>query len=360
MKKLLLILGILIAQCTKDMAQVPLQLPDYPITQGVSAPFAGFVNDWLIVGGGCNFPTVPAAEGGEKVYYNQCYALDIHAASPHWIKLPALPVPVAYGCSVETSQGLICIGGMNADSCLTSVFRIQKDVSSGDFLIHTLPSLPEAIDNASATMLDECIYITGGNQQLRENTLYKLDLKTCDKWQKLSSFPGPQRVQPILVNDGNKLYLVGGFQAPSDSSASILSHDILCYTPQTDRWKHASHIPPKKNKEKRCMAGGSGVQTDTHLILTGGVDYRIFKQALDGKAGKDYLTHEPSWYKFNDDILFYDFIHKTWTIKTNISGMARAGGILLHHEDCLYMICGEIKPGIRTPKITVYPLKKER
>lgn len=107
------------------------------------------------------------------------------------------------------------------------------------------------------------------------------------------------------------------------------------------------------------MAGGSGVQTDTHLILTGGVNYHIFKNALDGKAGKDYLTHAPSWYKFNNDILFYDFTHKTWTTKVNISGMARAGGILLYREGCLYMICGEIKPGIRTPKITVYPLKKE-
>lgn len=153
--------------------------------------------------------------------------------------------------------------------------------------------------------------------------------------------------------------MIGGFQAPSDSSASILSHDILCYTPQTDKWEYDSHIPYQGNKEKRCMAGGSGVQTDTHLILTGGVNYHIFKNALDGKAGKDYLTHAPSWYKFNNDILFYDFIHKTWTIKTNISGMARAGGILLHHKNYLYMICGEIKPGIRTPKITVYPLKEE-
>ena len=222
MKKLFLILGILIAQCTINMAQVPTLLPDYPITKGVSAPFAGFIKNWLIVGGGCNFPTIPAAEGGKKAYYNQCYALDIHATSPRWKRISDLPCSVAYGCSVETPQGLVCIGGMNADSCLTSVFRIQKDSSSEDFLIYQLPSLPETIDNASATMLNKCIYITGGNQQLRQNALYKLDLKTCDKWQKLSSFPGPQRVQPILVNDGKKLYLIGGFQAPSDSSASIL------------------------------------------------------------------------------------------------------------------------------------------
>nr|MDE5638509.1 hypothetical protein [Odoribacter sp.] len=37
--------------------------------QGVSAPYAGMSGDRLVVAGGCNFPGVPAAEGGEKVYY---------------------------------------------------------------------------------------------------------------------------------------------------------------------------------------------------------------------------------------------------------------------------------------------------
>ena len=35
--------------------------------------------------------------------------------------------------------------------------------------------------------------------------------------------------------------------------------------------EYDSHIPYQGNKEKRCMAGGSGIQTDTQLILTGGV-----------------------------------------------------------------------------------------
>lgn len=92
MKKLLLILGILIAQYTISMAQVSTQLPDYPITKGISAPFAGFIKNWLIVGGGCNFPTTPAAKGGKKAYYNQCYALDIHATSPRWKKSLIFPI----------------------------------------------------------------------------------------------------------------------------------------------------------------------------------------------------------------------------------------------------------------------------
>ena len=50
MNKIFLILEILIFQCTINMAQVPTLLPDYPITKGVSAPFAGFIKNWLIVG----------------------------------------------------------------------------------------------------------------------------------------------------------------------------------------------------------------------------------------------------------------------------------------------------------------------
>lgn len=65
------------------MAQVPTLLPDYPITKGVSAPFAGFIKNWLIVGGGCNFPTTPAAEGGKK---------PIIINVMHWIFMPHLLV----------------------------------------------------------------------------------------------------------------------------------------------------------------------------------------------------------------------------------------------------------------------------
>lgn len=343
----------------QSLHQQSLEIPDYPLSAGVSAPFAGFIHDWLIVGGGCNFPNKPAAAGGEKVYQNQCYALNTQSACPQWIQLPELPYPIAYGCAVETPQGLVCIGGANADSCMTNVFRIEEDDSPQRFTMKTLPSLPEAIDNGSATLMDNCIYITGGNQPSGQKMLYKLELTRGATWQRLSSYPGPQRVQPILTNDGHKLYLIGGYQAPSDSAESILSHDILCYVPSTDSWEYESDIPVEENGEKRCLAGGSGTRSSNCFILTGGVNYSIFKKAIDGHADKDYLVHEPSWYQFNDDILFFDFKQKKWIIHRNVPGMARAGGILLQHHNSLYMVCGETKPGIRTSQITVYPLKKE-
>lgn len=70
------------------------------------------------------------------------------------------------------------------------------------------------------------------------------------------------------------------------------------------------------------------------------------------------MLHEPEWYQFNDDLLLFDTRKKTWKTLYDIPGMARAGGILLQHNHILYMVCGELKPGIRSPQISTYKLKE--
>ena len=190
MKKLMLFLTLVILSKAYAYADNfnSFQLPNYPIEKGVSAPFAGFIGDWLIVGGGCNFPTKPAADGGSKVYYKECYAINTRSKAPEWTQITDLPLPVAYGCAVETTQGLVCIGGMNADSCLTSVFLIEPQKNKRGFSIRTLPSLPQTIDNASATAINNVIYITGGNQQNKGKSLFRFNGKHCP--------PIPDRNEP--------------------------------------------------------------------------------------------------------------------------------------------------------------------
>ena len=104
------------------------------------------------------------------------------------------------------------------------------------------------------------------------------------------------------------------------------------------------------------MVGGSGVVSGNDLILAGGVDYAVFKQAMEGKAPEDYMMKPVDWYRFNNDILVYDWTGKDWRILPDVQGMARAGGILLEHDRVLYMVCGELKPGVRSPQITLFPL----
>ena len=77
------------------------------ISKGVSAAFTGILDGNLIVAGGCNFPGVPAAEGGKKVYYRDILMLD----GSEWKKIGELPEEVAYGVSVVTDDKLIFVGG---------------------------------------------------------------------------------------------------------------------------------------------------------------------------------------------------------------------------------------------------------
>ena len=94
------------------------KLPDLPgmadtASLGVSAPFTGISNGMLLVAGGCNFPDKPVTEGGAKKYYSDIFALDLSNPASGWKKAGNLPFPVAYGATVTTPDGIICIGGNN-------------------------------------------------------------------------------------------------------------------------------------------------------------------------------------------------------------------------------------------------------
>lgn len=344
----LLFLGFFLSLAFTAKAQT-ISVPDYPQPKGVSAPFAGFVGDWLLVGGGCNFPDIPAAEGGTKVFYDDIYAIRPEAGGEQaWTALPPLPRPVAYGASVETPAGLLCIGGQNADGSTAEVYRIEPAGSS--FRIVPLPALPVSVDNGAAARLGSKVYVAGGNQGDGGNGLFVLDLdKAGSSWQRLASYPGNRRTQPILLAEGNSLYLIGGFSGEPVS----LSYNIIRYSVATDTWTEEGEIVPTADGSPRCLVGGSGVVRDGMLAMTGGVHAPIFQAALEKRAPADYMTRPVSWYRFNADLLLYDPARRTWTVRRSLPGLAKAGGILLSRGNYYYMVCGETKPGVRTPRIVV-------
>lgn len=352
-----LFLLVLAGACTTNKTEDVTSLPDYPIEAGVSAPFAGFVEDWLIVAGGCNFPDVPAAKGGQKVYYREVYALNTAHPLTGWIRLPDLPFPVAYGAMAETDEGLLCMGGMNADSVTTSVFRIEKVNDTDSFMVRMLPAMPEPIDNGAAAQCGNRIYVTGGNQQGKAKSLYALQLKSgqLPVWEKLADYPGQQRIQPVLLTQDSMLYLCGGFESVRSDSCA-LARDVLRYDIPKNQWTRETELPDDESGKPRCLVGASGQVHEGNLLFAGGVNYQIFKDAMEGHAPKDYMEKAPEWYRFNKKLFAYDPVRKSWTFMTESEHMARAGGILLKKKGRLYMVCGETKPGVRTQKVVSVPI----
>lgn len=231
------------------------------IRWGVSACYSGILNGNLLMAGGCNFPDVPASEGGKKKFYRGIYAATINSDTVlAWRKVGELPVAAAYGVSVSCQDGIICAGGTDGKNSLTSVYKISwnennrkagknlKAIGSlksgrdedtekneqtgkdgqaesgqaekneqigkneqtgkdrqagkhGKVQIEPFPDLPYALDNMYGTLVGNRLFITGGNRDGKpSNSFLCLDLDNLAAgWQQLPEFPGAARVQPVCA-----------------------------------------------------------------------------------------------------------------------------------------------------------------
>lgn len=334
------------------------------LENGVSACYAGALGDKLIMAGGCNFPDVPASEGGKKKFYKGIYAADITADSVlNWRKVGELPLASAYGVAAAYNDLLICAGGTDGTRSLTDVFSIRLKEDGRSAIIDSLPSLPEPLDNFCGTVTGRFLLLAGGNRKgVPSNTFWCLDLEDTDAgWTELPSFPGEARTQAICAAEtqdgGYRFYIWGGFAAASAGSEASLSTDGYCYSSDTKQWT-AVAAPCDENGEALSVGGGTAVTVDNRWVLcTGGVNKDIFLSAL--RAPMDgYMLHEPEWYKFNDRLMVYDMKEDAWNTVIRSSRLARAGAVLVSGgNDSFYNINGELKPGIRTPEITRIWLK---
>ena len=357
------------------------RLPDLPGTEkspssGVSAPFTGISGGQLLVAGGCNFPDKPAAEGGTKEYYSDIYALDITTRSPAgWRRIGKLPLPLAYGASVTTPEGLVWIGGNNNEEVSGQVFFVNWNGEKQQLHIFELPPLPTPLDNLSATYADGHLYVAGGkgksqtapigkddSQAAPTNPLFSLQLTPSlqKEWVRLPDFPGPVRVQPVLIaqqsGDGIRLYLAGGFQPVSPHQEAIVCTDMLSYHPETKQWRNEVFLPSFADGSHRTITGGCAITSgDSSIFLIGGVNYNRFRDALNHPE-PDYLRHPTDWYKFNTSLLQYNTFTKRWTHLGDYKELARAGAGIANNANMTIIIGGELKPGIRTPEVNAFEL----
>ena len=327
--------------------------------KGVSALYAGVLENCLIMAGGCNFPHVPVADGGKKVFYDGIYAAPLKDnATLQWQQIGLLPQASAYGVTIPTEKGLVCIGG-NTDVCsLSEVFILS--LQGGEAVMDSLPSLPVTIDNMAGALLENVIYIVGGNVDgIPSTTVYSLNLNDlAGGWILETRVPGNPRVQPVCAAQGGKLYVWGGFSTAGEGREATLSVDGYVYTPSTKEWKQVA-TPVDETGTAVSLGGGVALPLGEDAILcTGGVNKDIFLQALQGiHKGKEYLTRPVEWYQFNRKLLKYDIQKDQWTCLGDYEQGARAGAAMVSDGSSFYIINGELKPGIRTKDINRLKIK---
>lgn len=349
---------ILFAACRQKEPSLQItRMQGYPndvhgLECGVSAPFVGSIHDNLIMAGGCNFPDVPAAKGGEKIFYSGIYAASIKTDSVlQWKRVGTLPQPLAYGVAITDTERIILIGGNNSKQSSSYVYSLS--MRTKQCVIDSLPSLPVTIDNMAAALCNGSIYVVGGNVNGKPSrNVYRLSLNQLKNgWKLIGEMPGNNRVQPVCTAVGNNLYIWGGYNPASNGAPATISLTGLKYATDKKEWKE---LPaPRDIYGEEVFTGGAAIaNSKREIIITGGVNKHIFLNALNGEyANINYLSMPVSWYCFNDNLLRYNIVEEKWDEPIVCSSTARAGAVLTRCSDVYFQVMGELKPGIRTTDI---------
>lgn len=309
------------------------------IEKGVSACFAGTVGNTLLMAGGCNFPNKPAAEGGEKRFYQGIYAAQITDNNElHWRCIGQLPAPCAYGVSIPLEKGLLCIGGNNTQESFATAFVIT--IKEGKACVENYPTLPTKMDNFTGAHYGHRVIVSNGLQ------LFELDLEHIELgWHALQPLTTKKLGQPISAFVDGSFCQWGGCTPKTETELTALN---IAGQSLTHPLKEL--LPPKDDAGEEIYLGGAAAinLTEDTFVAMGGVNKDTFLEAVNHPQ-PGYMTHPVEWYRFNPYICAYQ--KGEWHIVGKEQIAARAGATLARYKQSVYLIGGELKPGIRTPDI---------
>jgi SSS family solute:Na+ symporter len=319
-------------------------LPDLPESLGVAGPFAGSHKDALIIAGGANFAKPVWVT--EKQWTQQIHVLAKEEGSYTWHDGGLLKKPIAYGASVTTEKGIVCMGGNDGSRTFRDVFLLQWDPIGKKTKTIIYPSLPEPCAYGQAALIGNTIYLAGGQKgadlDSTMNNFWSLDLSHANvpenfQWETLKAWPGESRAFNLTVTQHNGyddcIYVISG-RREFEGGAQFLK-DVWEFTPRTETWRSRAALP-------RCVMAGSGIAIGhSHIFVLGGADGSLFFKADDLKDA------HPG---FPKQALTYHTITDTWTS----AGPMPANHVTttaLKWGNRIIIPSGEVRPRVRSPKI---------
>lgn len=312
-------------------------LEPIPDGKGFAGSFAGVSNGALIVAGGANFPDKPLWDGGSKRWHDTVFVLECPNAS--WKVAGRLPRPLGYGVSVTYRDGVICAGGSSEAGHSAAVFRLEW--KRGRLVTTSLPDLRRPIANACGAVLDDVLYILGGqvapDSTVALASVYMLDLSHPEKgWREAPPCPGGGRILATVAVADKALWLFGGASLHADgkggASRTYLTDAWLFSL--TKGWKRLAGLP------RPVVAAPSPTAVVGRSIFVLGGD--------DGsKVGFTPVQKHPG---FNTQVLRFDLESGRWEEAGRMPS-AQVTVPLVNWNKGWVMPGGEVRPGVRTPQV---------
>lgn len=315
---------------------------------GLAGCFAGHHQGVLLIAGGANFPEGLPWNGGKKWWYDEIYILYKDGANRFaWsTSTVKLPTPLAYGVSVSTDKGVVCVGGNNQHQCFNEVFRLSYSIENRDVELDTLPPLPVALAHMGGCLVGDALFIAGGQQTMTDpeanNRFFKLDLSKegtdAFRWVALKSWPGPPRAFHVMTAQGDGetdcIYLFSGRDFGPGKETRVLS-DGYKYNPLSMEW---SCLTCENDLHFPVMAGNAIAAGNQHIVFPNGDDGTLYTD----------LENHPG---FNTSGMIYNTITGTVQKAGGLPGPGVVTAPMVEWDGEFYLISGEIRPGVRTPDI---------
>lgn len=340
---LLLILVLMNAACLrKDENAIKIRwensviLPgctDMQKNVGLAGAYSGIVGRKLLVLGGANFPLKYPWEGGTKVWWSTLYSYDLE--NQQWkVYDNFLPLPLAYGVSIQIPDGLLCIGGCNQTQCSDKVFLIKEKNDSLIIDSISYPSLPIPLANAAGALLDDKVYIAGGQESMKNEKstghFYMLNLHQMEiGWQKLPDWPGSSRGYAVCATQGGTFYLFGGRSYGPNEEMRVHT-DGYAFEPKAEQWKKIPGNFP-------VMAGTAISYKKNKILFLGGVE--------------KILPASPEHPGFSREVREFNTKTKVMSTTLNCPYPIPVTTNVVCDRNTFYIPSGEVQPGIRTPRI---------
>jgi len=339
LRLIVLLVGVLVTQYAN--AEMDWQsLPELPNPVGVAGPFVGVHNDALIVAGGANFER-PVWDH-PKVWHDSIHVLINTASGPVWKSGGVLPRPIGYGASVSTPDGVLCIGGNDAETTLQSVFLLRWNVAAQRIEIVEMPDLPHPLAFSQAAISGKTVYLAGGQTaseiESATNQLYSLDLtKQQASWQRLADIPGPNRAFNLTVAQHNGfddcIYILSG--RGSENGVIKFLTDVWEFNTLTKSFRQRADVP-------RCVMAGTAIHVgQSHIWIPSGDDGSLFDQT-------DVLKDDHPG--FRREMLAYHTITDTWTT-VGETPANQVTTTAVWWNGSIAIASGEVRPRMRTPAV---------